>query len=211
VQAWLRTERPVGAWRQTLRAFKQAALGLYAVHRAGFVHGDFTPASVFLGADGQVHVRDLGQMRPSGLPGVLVGEPAYAAPEVIAGARVDERADQFSFCATMFEALYGTRPFPGDDPLHVVNAIRAGHVERPPAGFDGPPRLLDVLRRGLREDPGARWRDMMQLLQEIDRVVPQEAGPRQRRRVAWGLGIGLLLAKLAAVVASNTGACVSQG
>ena len=43
-----------------------------------------------------------------------IGTPAYMAPEQLAGRRAEARSDQFACCVTLYEALYGERPFAGD-------------------------------------------------------------------------------------------------
>ncbi|MBC8071128.1 MAG: serine/threonine protein kinase, partial [Deltaproteobacteria bacterium] len=81
--------------------------------------------------------------------GALVGTPAYVAPEQIASSRVDARADQFAFCAALFEALYGQLPFPGGTALEVLARIAAGELVRPRNAGRTPGWVLEVLERGL--------------------------------------------------------------
>src|SRR5207302_10739581 len=113
-------------------------------HDAGSVHGDFKPENVLIGTDGRVRVTDFGHARASGgspaqpianvpllaatLAGTLVGTPACMAPEQIDRAQADARSDEFSFCLTLYEALYGERPFDGDDLASLREAIHAGAI-----------------------------------------------------------------------------------
>ncbi|MCU1279710.1 MAG: Serine/threonine kinase, partial [bacterium] len=121
---------------EILRVFAAAGAGLAAAHDVGLVHRDFKPDNILIGVDGSVSVMDFGLARPIvALPsevedtsspdamltvegelthaGAVVGTPAYMAPEQMRGEPPDGRADQFSFCVALFEALYGVRPFPG--------------------------------------------------------------------------------------------------
>src|SRR5207244_2470933 len=130
-------------WREVLRMYTQAGRGLAAAHAAGLVHRDFKPDNVLIGADGRVRVTDFGLARPVSMTapaerpltgeeptapgtktriplntpitraGVVVGTPAYMAPEQLRGKGADARTDQFSFCAALYEGLYGERPFSG--------------------------------------------------------------------------------------------------
>src|SRR6185369_10795349 len=101
------------------------------------VHRDFKPANVLVGG-GRVRITDFGLVRPleelarpddltrpelmltdAGEPlvekltriGALIGTPRFMPPEQLAGRDVDARADQFSFCVALYEALYGAFPF----------------------------------------------------------------------------------------------------
>ncbi|HVJ92301.1 MAG TPA: protein kinase, partial [Labilithrix sp.] len=90
-----------------LDAFLQAAEGLRAAHEAGLVHRDFKPENVFVAEDGRVLVGDFGLAALEGDVDAKAGEGslAYMAPEQRDGDKVDARADQWSFCVSLREAV----------------------------------------------------------------------------------------------------------
>jgi tetratricopeptide (TPR) repeat protein len=185
LRAWLQ-KRP-RPWREVVRVFSRAGQGLVAAHQAGLLHGDFKPANVLLALDGRVMVTDFGLARPD-RPGSSRGTPpggtpAYMAPEQLAGALGDARADQFSFCVALFEGLTGQRPAPGPDPLAGLRAGKLQPTTRLPA------HLRRLLTRGLSAQPEARFASMQALLAALGRDPA-----RTRRRALWGLGLALLLA-----------------
>ena len=185
-------------WSEVVEVFQQAGAGLVAAHRAGIVHRDFKPSNVVVGNDGRVRVLDFGLARfygdaassstpaPTGsgstsvtATGAVVGTPAYFAPEQYRGDPVDARTDQFAFCVSLFESLYGERPFAGRE------EVLAGRIADPDPG-DVPRRVYRILRRGLAVDPAARWPDMQTLLARLART------PRASRTL-WGLAaVGLV-------------------
>jgi len=209
LKTWLRAARR--PWPAVVATFLAAGRGLAAAHAAGLVHRDFKPDNVLLGKDGRIQVADFGvasmshgprDPTPSGdgldveggdaftLSGLRVGTPAYMAPEQHAGATVDARADQFSFCVALWEGVFGERPFasggavpPAERPLRP-----------PPATVDAPGWLVALLKRGLAPAPDARWPSMDALLVELGR----DRGSA-RRRIAWGLGLGAALVGVGAL------------
>ena len=114
--------------------------------------------------------------------GAAVGTVAYMAPEQWVGTEVDARADQFSFCVALFEALYGTRPFAGRTAGALLNNIQRGRIREPPADRRVPRRILKVLRRGLSANPGDRFATMPALLSKL------EQQPLSKRQVLLSLG-----------------------
>ncbi len=196
--------------------FVQVGQGLSAAHRAGLVHRDFKPDNVVIGAEGRARVLDFGvaraltELAPTEdlplvgelstasrvtAPGVVLGTPAYMAPEQARDRSVDARADQFSFCVALYEALHGVRPFGGRDLATVLRAIEQGQTRRGPRSSRVPRWLDTVMRRGLRPHPGQRFASMRALLDAL-------AQPR-RRRVSRGLlalaGAGVMLTSLGVV------------
>jgi formylglycine-generating enzyme required for sulfatase activity len=96
--------------------------------------------------------------------GTWVGTPAYMAPEQFLGERGDEKSDQFSFCVALYEALYGERPFAGDDMLSISVNVTTEQLRPLPKDRGIPNWLRRVILRGLRSDPAARWDGMAPLI-----------------------------------------------
>ncbi|MBP6633817.1 MAG: serine/threonine protein kinase [Kofleriaceae bacterium] len=194
------------AWREVVRVLGAAARGLIAAHQAGLVHRDFKPANVFLGADGRVKVGDFGLARADGpapateagagveLPspdltqsGALVGTPAYMAPEQLAGQPASAASDQFALAVTLYEALYGERPFAGGSLAALIDTVSSEQVRPPRPGRDVPRWLRAAVVRGLRTDPRQRHPSVAALLAAIER----DPAARRRRVVAASTALGL--------------------
>ncbi|MGN6104447.1 MAG: serine/threonine-protein kinase [Kofleriaceae bacterium] len=126
--------------------------------------------------------------------GVMIGTPAYMAPEQFVGRAPDPRSDQFAFCVTAWEALTGTRPFRGAN-LDELRAAAGGGVSALEAEL--PPRIRAVLARGLDPSPAARWPDLPSLLRALEQAFAAPATPPGGGRRRWWLG-GLAVVALGA-------------
>ncbi|HWB79282.1 MAG TPA: WD40 repeat domain-containing serine/threonine protein kinase [Nannocystaceae bacterium] len=199
--------------REILAMFVQAARGLAAAHRAGLVHRDFKPDNAMISPRGgqreaRVRVLDFGLAAGTTDPstsvadverlaiddaqltrtGLLLGTPAYMAPEQIQrSASVDARADQFAFCVALFEALWGQRPFRGRSIGEVTTAIAAGDIVEPAPRVPIPARVRKAILRGLQHDPALRHASMDALVGELE----------HRSRVPFVLALVLVLGVVA--------------
>jgi hypothetical protein len=203
---WI-ADRP-GTRTEVLDIFAQAGRGLAAAHQVRLVHRDFKPDNVLVGADGRARVTDFGLTQPVATDprselvaldltaaatalGVLVGTPAYMAPEQLCGEPATARSDQFAFCVALYEALFGARPFAGGALRVLTENVLAGRMRAMPAGT---PRWLRLaLARGLAVDPAARFPSMTALLDELGR----DHGRARRLAVS----LGAMAAGAAAIVA----------
>jgi hypothetical protein len=101
--------------------------------------------------------------------GLLVGTPAYMAPEQFRGQLADARSDQFSFCVALYEAIFGQRPFAGTTVIDLAHNVIQGRIRPPPPTRRVPGWLRRALLRGLATDAEARWPSMDDLLAALSR------------------------------------------
>ncbi|MBX7079511.1 MAG: protein kinase [Nannocystaceae bacterium] len=126
--------------------------------------------------------------------GSIMGTPAYMSPEQHFGLPTDARSDQFNYCVVLYEALYGERPFSGDNRMALAFATRQGHIDPPPPHHEVSPKLREIIVRGLAADPNQRYGSMPELLAAVRAATT----PRTRR-------VGLVAVAAGAVLASTIG------
>jgi eukaryotic-like serine/threonine-protein kinase len=213
------------SWREILAKYLDAGRGLVAAHAAGLVHRDFKPANVLVDGKGRVCVTDFGLARQVGLAldegdgptepvagelplerrmldapvtatGAVMGTPNYMSPEQVLGAELDASTDQFSFCAALYYALHGQRPFD----VERMQALRrpadlegpnAPVILEPPRDSRVPAWVQKAVLRGLSLRPADRYPALSALL---DALGQEQRRTRQRR---IGLGVGAVAVGLA--------------
>jgi tRNA A-37 threonylcarbamoyl transferase component Bud32/tetratricopeptide (TPR) repeat protein len=187
---WIRDDEP--SRQEILARFLDAGRGLAAAHDAGIVHRDFKPANVLLGIDGRVRVADFGLARDDGSretrdsqsggvsasqsdgltkTGMVIGTPAYMAPEQWARKSITAATDQFAYCMSLWEALAGVLPY---EHGVVRAAAKSGELGAPRGADAIAGRVRKALLRGLRVDAGERWPNLGALVEALE---PGRAAP----------------------------------
>jgi serine/threonine protein kinase len=151
------------------------ASALEAAHAAGITHRDVKPGNVLVASDGRIKLTDFGIARNVSeatmtRTGIMLGSPAYIAPEVASGGAVTPAADLWGLGATLFAAVEGAPPYDADgDPLETVGKVVNGEVPEPK---EGP--LADVISALMKKEPGERitLRDVRHRLYPLQTKTP---------------------------------------
>jgi hypothetical protein len=118
-----------------------------------------------------------------------MGTPGYMSPEQVSGGEVDARSDQWSFCAALYEALYGVLPFHGETFEQFAGSVLSGklptQLPAPLGGVEVPVVVEQALRRGLARDPAARFESMNALSTMLETALLPDADSVASQRLKW--------------------------
>jgi hypothetical protein len=170
---------------EVVRIGRETARGLAAAHAQGLVHRDIKPANLWLeGAEGKVKILDFGLAKAASdavhltQSGVILGTPAYMAPEQAGGQVPDPRSDLFSLGCILYEACTGERPFQGPDLLAIL-AAQALHQPAAPKEVrpEVPRALSDLVLQLLAKKPADRPASAQAVAETLERVAREPAEP----------------------------------
>ena len=213
---------------RAVRLGLQIAEGLAAAHRAGVIHRDIKPDNVMVvGPRGTEDVKlmdfgiarmmDTGTMGNLTRPGMIMGTPAYMAPEQAEGADVSEKTDIYALGIVLYEMLSGSVPFKASTP----SAVLIKQLQEAPAPLrkirrEIPAALERMVMQALEKKPQKRPRDMPEVVHELQKIAatttPVEDVPKtimgtmvftstdreavklpKRSTLYWGVGGALML------------------
>jgi serine/threonine-protein kinase len=146
-------------WRIAVRVCAEVGAALAAAHAHGIIHRDVKPANIMLTPAG-VKVLDFGIAATAGQPdshhGVVLGTPAYAAPERFDGVPATPATDMYSLGVLLYHCLAGRLPWPEVDGIRLLHARRHRDPDPLPAIEGLAPEVVDLCSRCLARDPAER-------------------------------------------------------
>ncbi|HEY0873239.1 MAG TPA: protein kinase [Vicinamibacterales bacterium] len=185
---------------EAVRLAIQIADGLAHAHGRGIVHRDLKTANVVCDRDGRPRILDFGiaGWLPDAIAehvtrsqtvvegGAIAGTLPYMAPEVLKGARGNERSDLWALGVVLYEMLAGARPFRGDTPFSLASSI----LEQPPQPLPPhvPAGIASVVSRLLARNPTDRFRSAAEAraaLEALRAATPLPARQAIGTRGAW--------------------------
>jgi WD40 repeat protein len=190
------------------------ARAIQFAHQRGVLHRDVKPSNILLDAERKPHIADFGLARiaeedpGASRSGVVLGTPAYMAPEQAAGSssEVTTAADVYGLGAVLYELLAGAPPFETRTPLQTLRLV----LEAEPAPLRSlNPRIdrdLEVIcLKCLQKQPEKRYASAAELAGDLERWLAGEpilARPVSgfERLGAWARRKPELAGSLAAIV-----------
>lgn len=178
LKQWLASDPPPSLSRR-ISALRDIGEALAEVHANQLFHQDIKPTNIMFDQWDVPRLMDFGLAgAPSDLADTLTtndvalaGTLAYMAPEHHRGKFSDALTDQFSYCMTFYEAMYGERPFVGET-LHAYwNAGTNGDFRPPPKGSRVPAEVRMILHKGLDAERSKRYATIRELLDDLEQWI----------------------------------------
>ncbi|MEX1026845.1 MAG: bifunctional serine/threonine-protein kinase/formylglycine-generating enzyme family protein [Candidatus Paceibacterota bacterium] len=171
-------------WRAATNVVCDAARGLAAAHEIGLVHRDIKPGNLMRTTKGETKVVDFGLAREQMADtqftqqGMLLGTPAYMAPEQWTNEKVDGRSDLYSLICTYYYLVTGALPF------EATNFAALGYQHRyeplpDPRQLrpDLPDRVVRILSRGGEKERGERYQTAAALIADLEVLLEAPNAP----------------------------------
>jgi eukaryotic-like serine/threonine-protein kinase len=188
--------RPYG--RGLSQLLSLVARAVHYAHQRGILHRDLKPSNILLGPAGDPLVADFGLAKRLDGPaevsrsGVIVGTPAYMAPEQARGEKgLTTAADVYGLGAILYEGLTGRPPFRARSAAETLVFVLAGDPARPRSIDPAVPADLEAIcLKCLAKDPAGRYGSAEALADDLDRwsrgePITARAVTRTERAIKW--------------------------
>jgi len=183
---------------RAIHVLRQVCLSLQEAHDVGLVHRDIKPANIMLCHYGSawdfVKLLDFGLVKRDRKqdtasltrPAVVLGTPAYVAPESLRGSKyVDGRADLYAVGAVGYFLLTGRLLFNHDQPVAMAKAHLLEPAPRASTRVELPSELDDLLHQCLEKEPQARPQTARELCERLEQVSVESSWSQTQAEEWW--------------------------
>jgi ABC-type antimicrobial peptide transport system permease subunit/tRNA A-37 threonylcarbamoyl transferase component Bud32 len=211
---------------QAAQIVETLARAAHHAHLRGIVHRDLKPANVLLTTDGDPKITDFGLAKQLGTDGdqtqsgMVLGTPAYMAPEQAGGQSKDigPHTDVYALGAILYELLTGRPPFRVTSLAEAVEQVRFQEPISPARLRPGLPGDLETIcLKALAKEPAERYESALALANDLARFQAGEPilarrGGSLHELVRWlsrapsALGVVIGTAAMIALVSAGDGA-----
>src|SRR5262245_28362378 len=168
---------------RAVRLCLQCAEGLEAAHQAGVIHRDIKPDNIMVVGEGAVErtklmdfgiarLRDVAATSRLTRPDVIMGTPAYMAPEQAEGKETSEKTDIYALGVVLYEMLTGEVPFKANTPAAVLlKQIQESPVPLRKLRREVPSEIERIVMQALEKKPEKRQHGMRDLVQSLGKAA----------------------------------------
>jgi protein kinase-like protein/AAA ATPase-like protein len=165
-------------WRRVCEVMRDVASALTLLHSRRLLHRDISPRNVHCATSGPAKLIDFGAMAPVGFTELLVGTPAFVAPESVQRQTLDARADLYSLGALGYFLLTGRPPYRARTFDDLRDAYRS-QPELPSVRTpDVPAAFEELVMRLLSFERGARPNSAVELVERLNGLAGLPHDPR---------------------------------
>ena len=155
-------------WPDAIKLILPIGRALAYAHSQQILHRDVKPVNILMPQPDWPLLADFGlvkllhdQTKSSTNPGVILGTPAYSAPEQFLGQKTDYRSDVYSLGVILYELVTGIQPLVSDSIFETIQR-RLNQLPDPPSLYapNLPPQVARVILKALAKDLSGRYQTM---------------------------------------------------
>ena len=153
------------------------ARALEYLEKNSLVHRDVKPANIIITKNGTPKLVDFGIVKMTDrncsltTDGIILGTPYYLSPEQTYQTNVDIRSDIYSLGATFFHMVVGEVPFPGDNPIDVIQKRLTKTPKPEKIKSDLPKPICAVIERMMNRNVKKRYDTVTDLVHELENII----------------------------------------
>jgi len=151
--------------------------GLEYTHARNIIHRDIKPGNIIVSYSGDVKLIDFGVAKDDistrlTVTGMIVGTPAYMAPEQANGEPLSPGSDLFSIGILLYELLTGVKPFYGENNTEILSKIvRNKYIPAQRINPDIPRVFRKILKKAIHKDKKHRFQNATELINDLENAI----------------------------------------